>query len=71
MVTVPQRPTPREAQSDDDGPLAVKLRIAAAAGPLVDQAILGRLTGSVQITVDFAAGRPLLVEPAIRWKEDS
>ena len=69
MVSFEQRPKHRDPRADDDGRMALKLRIAALAGPLVDQAMHGRLTGSIQITVDFAAGRPLLVEPAIRWKE--
>jgi len=64
----PVSPEPLPVDPDGDGRLAVKLRIAAVAGPLVDQAILGRLTGRIRITVDFDAGRPLLVEPAIRWK---
>jgi hypothetical protein len=72
MTTVNRQPTTVNCQLPTDNcfRLAVKLRIAAVAGPLVDQAMLGRLTGCIQITVDFAAGRPLLIEPGIRWKED-
>jgi hypothetical protein len=70
MVTLPRRPTECERSPEAEAYRAIMARAAEVLGPLVHQAILGRLTGSATIIVDFSAGRPLLVEPGIRWKED-